>query len=446
MKARWFFLALLFGGHALAEGPADYAYGWPLVTEGEGPAWQVELGPEVYAASVDPLLRDVEVFDSRGRAVPAGPLVQDASLLPPTVEAVPVFELRRGLDDDAASLRLRIDGASPGALRVDAAWSEAKDAPVVLDHLLDLRRIRSAVDGLVIVGEGAFRFRFAVEASEDLERWRSVVPSASVLRIARGEEILERLEVELPATHSSFLRLRTLEGEPPQEFVAKVRIGPEASRLLAPLRWVEAQLVTDTVEGERVGVHVYEIPGPLPVERLRLVPSEGASLANVRVKAQSQPDAPAIEVTRFPLMGVDVGGVALPPEDVRFTAVSATTWRLESSPPLPAPPKLSLGYRPLRLVFLAQGSAPYLLVAGSLRQRRTDAPISALLFEVGKRQGKPWEPPAARLGERIVLEGEAARREPVPWRRYVLWGVLVAGAGLVAVLGLGVLRRSGREH
>src|SRR5690606_29924175 len=163
----------------------------------------------------------------------------------------------------------------------------------------------------------------------------------------------------------SFLRLRTLEGEPPQEFVAKVRIGPEASRLLAPLRWVEAQLVTDTVEGERVGVHVYEIPGPLPVERLRPVPSGGASwanaragapaLANVRVEAQSQPDAPAIEVTRFPLMGVDVGGVALPPEDVRFTAVSATTWRLESSPPLPAPPKLSLGYRPLRLVFLAQG-------------------------------------------------------------------------------------------
>lgn len=64
---------------------------------------------------------------------------------------------------------------------------------------------------------------------------------------------------------------------------------------------------------------------------------------------------------------------------------------------------------------------------------------------MGKRQGQPWEPPVARLGERITLEGEAALREPVHWQRHLLWVVLVAGAGLVALLGFTVLRKGARE-
>lgn len=228
----------------------------------------------------------------------------------------------------------------------------------------------------------------------------------------------------------------------------KLRLAPESSRLQAPLRWVEARLLQDTVEtiaGERVGVHMYEISGPLPVERLRLAPSSEASLAKVRVRAQGPFDSQATEVASFAVMGLDVDGMALPPADERFRAVSATKWRVESTPLLPAPPKLTLGYRPLRLVFLAQGRGPYLLAAGSSQRRRTDAPTSTLLLEVGKRQGQPWEPPVARLGERITLEGEAALREPVRWQRHLLWVVLVAGAGLVALLGFTVLRKGARE-
>ena len=36
----------------------DYAYRWPLKTEGQNAAWQFELTPEVYAALIDPDLGD----------------------------------------------------------------------------------------------------------------------------------------------------------------------------------------------------------------------------------------------------------------------------------------------------------------------------------------------------------------------------------------------------
>lgn len=216
MKVRFLLISMLLVGRALAEAPSGYAYGWPLILPGEGPAWQVELGPDVHAASVDPRLGDVEVFDAHGRPVPAGPLDPDPSFLPAVWGVVPVFELRRGVDDDAASVRLRIDRPGPGSVRVDAAWEEGKgDAPPV-DYLLDLRRVETAVSAIEIEGQGAFRYRFAVEASDDLETWRAVVPSASVLRVLQDAEVLEKLRVEIPATRSSYLRLRTFSGEIPR--------------------------------------------------------------------------------------------------------------------------------------------------------------------------------------------------------------------------------------
>lgn len=445
MKVRFLLISMLLVGRALAEAPSGYAYGWPLILPGEGPAWQVELGPEVHAASVDPRLGDVEVFDAHGRPVPAGPLDPDPSFLPAVWGVVPVFELRRGVDDDAASVRLRIDRPGPGSVRVDAAWEEGKgDAPPV-DYLLDLRRVETAVSAIEIEGQGAFRYRFAVEASDDLETWRAVVPSASVLRVLQDAEVLEKLRVEIPATRSSYLRLRTFSGEIPRGFVARVRTTSDPSSLRAPVRWVQARLVRESVEdvqGRRVGVHVYEIDGFMPVERLRLEPAAERSLAEVRVLAERGDDSP-VEVTRF--SAIDVAGLVVARDEVKFGPVAARTWRLESSPPLSGPPKLMLGYRPLRLVFLAQGRGPYLLVAGSRHHRRTDAPIAALLLEAARSQGFPWEPPAALLGERVVLEGEGARRKPVPWQRYVLWGVLVAGAGLVVLLGVGMLRKNSRD-
>jgi len=113
-------------------------------------------------------------------------------------------------------VRLRIDRPGPGSVRVDAAWEEGKgDAPPV-DYLLDLRRVETAVSAIEIEGQGAFRYRFAVEASDDLETWRAVVPSASVLRVLQDAEVLEKLRVEIPATRSSYLRLRTFSGEIPR--------------------------------------------------------------------------------------------------------------------------------------------------------------------------------------------------------------------------------------
>ena len=57
--------------------------------------------------------------------------------------------------------------------------------------------------------------------------------------------------------------------------------------------------------------------------------------------------------------------------------------------------------------------------------------------------GKDWQPPIAALGSARVSAGETALRAappPTPWRRWLLWGVLIGGALLVAAFALSLLR------
>ena len=62
--------------------------------------------------------------------------------------------------------------------------------------------------------------------------------------------------------------------------------------------------------------------------------------------------------------------------------------------------------------------------------------------------GKDWQPPLARLGAATRSAGDTALTPlpaAIPWRRWLLWGVLVVAAAVVGGLALGLLRGAQRE-
>lgn len=433
-------LAVLLALPAAAEPRTDYAYAWPLALPGEAPAWQIELTPEMVAASVNADLRDLEVFDATGRSMPLGPMVPSPR---PVVDVeLPRFFIPRALADDSRAIRLRIETASAGGARVDATLGEPGDRVPAPDLLLDARDLDFPVEALVLGWEETdadVRLRVRVEGSDDLETWRTAVASATVLRLAGSGEVLDKRAIELPSTRARFYRLRLLEGVFPDGLRAAARhLGRAAT---ASPRWLEAVLVSDaieTVQGERRGVYVYELPAAMPFDRVRVEPVDGPSL--VRIRLQSRAGERWLERAQFPLLRIGGGGQTTP--DAVFTPRSGpTTWRLVTSPPLAAAPVVRLGYRPTHLVFLPQGEPPYAIAAGSQLRRRTDAPTPAALRDLRERLGERWDPPIAATGDRVVWGGEAAWERPLPWRTLALWAVLVAGAGVVAVLALQMLRR-----
>ena len=104
---------------------------------------------------------------------------------------------------------------------------------------------------------------------------------------------------------------------------------------------------------------------------------------------------------------------------------------------------LRLGYRPEVVVFLAEGAPPFALLAGSARASRQEAPLPQLVDALRAERGRDWQPATASLGKRELLAGDAALQPlepPTDWKRWLLWGVLVVGAALVAGFAVSLLR------
>ena len=70
MKVPFFAIGILCAHGATAATVDNYAYAWPLQTNGDSAAWQVDLTPEIYVAIQTSDLRDVEVVNAAGESVP----------------------------------------------------------------------------------------------------------------------------------------------------------------------------------------------------------------------------------------------------------------------------------------------------------------------------------------------------------------------------------------
>ena len=164
-------------------------------------------------------------------------------------------------------------------------------------------------------------------------------------------------------------------------------------------------------------------------------------------------DADTSERTRQVAFRLGDGEAAIESPPLEFDTLRNLQWRLRTEPAQARAPTLTAWYRPDTFVMLAQGAAPYRLAAGSFQARRPDYPMRTLLAEMQSREGDLWLPPEAHLGGGAPLAGEAALRAPAPpppYKRWLLWGVLIAGAlgvlWMVASLARGGAANEGAQR
>ncbi len=447
----------------------DYAYRWPLKTEGQNAAWQFELTPEVYAALIDPELGDFVVLNADGHAVPVARLTIDPATRPGVAQApLPVFALpRRASGASADDLSLRLERDVNGRLRllqVDMGTpatlsTPAPAVPAPIDYVMDADLGRdpkrpATVDRLDLRWPETGRpetddihARFAVEGSDDLEHWQMLVDGAAVVSLRRGGSVLQRRDIALPPTSLRYLRLRQLDGDP----VPGLQVTARRSRGGAqPPQWrrLRAEFVDTAPDAFGKGhLYRYRLPAKLPVGRVGVTLGADNATAEVILDAQngsvSGEDA-WTPIGRTLLFRLQQNGLRIDNEDYALTApIAAREWRLRSPIVLTPAPTMDVAYLPDRFVFLAQGSGPYTLAAGSRDARRDPLPVEQALAPLRSRLGAEWSPPVATLGARSEAAGTQAYAEkptPPDWRRWLLWGFLVLGAAIVGGFALSLLR------
>jgi hypothetical protein len=448
----WMVVALaLLPSLLLAGTRADYARQWPLTLgQEESGAYRVQLDEPVYRSTSQLAMRDIEVFNAAGQSLPAALLSPAQPLAqPPRLLDLPWFPLP-AVDPSAGGGDLRLVAerdAEGGIVRIEAGVEQRAAATTAPGQwLVDASRLREPVRALLLQWDRprqSLQARYRVEGSNDLRTWRTLNEGITLLDLERGGERLRQARIDLDG-QARYLRLLPVRSGPVPLLTGVVaELAPPAPET----RWDWQELTGQRrSEGGRTYFE-FTLPGRFPVERAD-VRLPGNSAVQWTLQSREQ-DSASWMWRAGPWMAFEVGGGGAQPSHSEPKALTSTVrdrhWRLSASSPIgDALPVLRLGYRPEVMVFLAQGAPPYALAAGSASAQRAEAPIPALLDELRRQRGAGWQPAPAYLAdapEELAGESALQPQRHIDWKSWLLWGLLIGGAVLVAGLGLSLLRQ-----
>ena len=444
--------ALALTGVVHADVRGDYAVQWPLVTRGEAGAYRVVLGEDMYRASVDVRVRDIDVVDATGTPVPSGLFAADRDLAQ-RIQRVPLrwfalpaapatgqaqgWELQSELDADGRlrNVQARVTGMTADALPRNV-------------FIVDASQLRADLRGLRVQWRGADTLDagYRVDASDDLDRWRPLAERGRLVDLQRdGTRLVQqRIGIDTAGTRPRYLRLTPDRNDTRIDVIG---IEAEIAVPAAPpaIQWIDLR---GTRDAKSAATWTFELDARIPVAQVDVVLPGNHAVewqldSRTRGSATKRDDMWTPRVGRWMAYGVaNARGEDRSAPRVLTRITRDRLWRLRGTGAVPATPVLRVGYRPEVLVFVAQGTPPYAVVAGSGRARRADAPIAPLIDALRTARGVDWQPDTAQSGAFATLAGDAARDATAPrdWRTWLLWAVLVLGALVVAVFALQLLR------
>ena len=442
-------LLLAGAGHAA---PSLAPPGVELAVQGAGPYYTLHLPMALQGRAASPDLSDTQVVNARGESLPFAWLAARPDTAEQSVHAVPHFKL---------------PGAASGAKTLPSrGW------------LLDTRQLKGSLLRLDLVLPDSARgvYTLSVEASADLQQWRSLQSAVQIVSLEHDGQRLASTGVDLNGVRAAYLRLTAWPTSAVPELQSAKVTSISEHLVPQPMLW------SDAIAPAHCGARDCDYPMPrnVPLEQVQLQLGELNTLAMVRVfgevdaaravehrrrlllrnpvdalRHKSEPSAPAGTPSWVELGGGSVYWLAQPPAgDVR----SGPLWlsggvypmlRVQTPGPInqlgPTPPTLRVGAHTRSLVFLARGPAPYRLVWGHVRPDQTAMTLAQLLPTRQEGDALPQD-----LAAPVAVAAPSAASAPAavpatppadPDKRYWLWGALLVGLALMGFMAFTLLRK-----
>jgi hypothetical protein len=423
-------------------GPLDFAYGMPVVTAADGPAYRIALPPAVYQHAAREELADIRVFNASGEVVPyalSRPSDHEVPRGPGT--ALPLFPLRS--DSAAASDAVRVTIDSSGT---DVKLQSRGSGPAtgrVKQYILDGRPLEVPLAALQLNWPNAsadFTGRARVEASDDFATWRTLADSAPIANLHAGGQQLVDNRIELPATRAKYWRLSWIGTIPPFELTSVIA-EPADSRVEAPRSTLE---ITASPKDTARGEYEFYLVTRLPIERVNLILPERNTVVAVQLLSRMRPQDPWRRVAGAEFYRVNNGDAELHNDPIDIATDADRYWLARMSAPngvgAAQPLRLQVAWRPAELTFLARGAGPYLLAYGSSIAPDAESNLRSIPASVAVLP--------ASLGDERVLGGRSRLIEPptaFPWKRVSLWTVLTLCVVVLAVMAYRLSKEMNRN-
>ena len=425
--------------------PLDYAYGWPIEQESPSGFHEFDLPIEVYRSVADPGLRDIGVYDSRGEPAPRLISAPKEAETPDVVVETTLLPVLAAPGTPVADMRLALERSDGGtSVRIESvAAAEAAAPPALVAYLADLGEKTSRLRAVELDWPREIEpviTQLAIEGSVDLDQWFAL-GSGTVAGLAQDNARIERRRIELQSREVRYLRLSWTRA--PEQW-RLTRLAVHYSQDVRPARR-ETETLWPTGRDPEDGGQVYDLGGAPAVDRIALALPGGQDLVRAAIHAWDPAGGYWRPVHEGQFYRLQRDGGVIESEPAATAPVRAARWKVTiERGSRNADVGLELGWRPDRLLFLAQGQGPWQLVAGSAHDAEADFPQARRYADPEMRDllKKAGPVGGAALGARVELGG-AARLEPAQspaWRRWLLWIGLVAGVLLVGFMALRLLR------
>lgn len=427
-----------------AETPEDYAYGMPLITQDSQPFFEVRLPDEVYQQTAWPDMRDLRVFNSQGMTVPFALYSTEAQQTLSKTWPLRVFPM----DHQAAggSGKPQVTLKSAGGIEVTLPVEEAK--PSGRSLLLEVPEEGDAfyprLSGLKLTWARLpqnWQTRVSVLYSDDLKSWNTLVDDAPLMDLTSGSDRLLLDTIDLGynrhSPHARYLMLVFNDDSVPATLDLRTVTGVETS-LNPTQRFVTlAPSVKPLSESEAE----YSWSSPQPLSQVKLVPAQSNTVLPLEIEYRSSVQDswhPSGKTVIYSLGENASAPLALQAPLIQAIRLKGIHQQWGTTPPLVS------GEREIRkLVFNAQGSAPYMLVWGNKTAAAQALNLNTLIPpETNRWLALPEAGKTAiqTLGGRARLTATTEAEKSGFWQKGLLWGVLIAGAGGLVILALKVWR------
>jgi hypothetical protein len=441
-------LCLLAGPVVAQELPSadDYAYVFPLTVTGSTEFFELDIPVDFYRSVSDPSLRDAGVYNANGQPVPrifehpAGAENDVEEQI--TLGAVPLHvdgseqpeQLRLLLQQAGTGINLKLEATEAGGIPTNRALKA---------YIVDVRDLDHEIVALVFSWpkqSQGFIGRVLVEHGDNLQHWRRL-GSASLAALEYDETRIVQNRVELSAKVSDYLRIswRNMPDNWKLDAVTGIYTshGHSASR--------DSVTLDSTDQGDTNREFIFDAGGYPPVDRVNLVlPGDNVVIRASIFSRQNDKDRWRL-VHKGLFYNISRQGESLQSNPARIPITRASQWKVKLDSGVTTDPvQIQLAWLPDRLAFVAQGSPPFELVAGSAQDRLQQFPQKAMLGDrsIFKMLRESGQAGVATLGAREVRAGpdrlEVAATKP--WRVALLWAGLIGAVLLVAWLVYSLMR------
>lgn len=425
----------------------QFQWNQPVLIQGGEAIYRFDLPEPAYTGMLRKDLGDLRIFNGSGEPVPFALLRYQA---PPVVDtraiALPHFPLHGLARDGSERLELDVRRQSDGSLIALSLASGKPQQPTRLSgYVLDASGVKQAMAGLLldwqVPAEGTVA-SVAVDASDDLQTWRSITPRAQLVDLSLGDTRLTHKRIALNGLNAKYLRLRW---STDQEPLALERISAEIVERNAPpetLHWSRPAVRA----GSQPGEYLFESAG-LPVQALRFSLPQPNTVAPLRLFRRDSDKETWNELANTVAFRLSRKGREAISPDIAVARDRERYWRVlvnqRGGGMGSALPGVELGWVAQQAVFVARGPAPFTLAYGSRSVFPADFDIATLVPGYKPEQFKDL--PQAQLGQ-ATKNAVAAESLDINWRTLGLWAILILGVAMLAAMAWRLVRQLGKEQ